>query len=168
MRTILRQGLTGMFLLMLAGCAIGDAPQGTPVPITLAPPPTVVFAGDCSQTQGLDTWAQASEFFVAEFMKSVNTASTQNRNEMYNTVIYMSKVRDEASKVVTPDCAQDIQQMMVSSMNKAVENFQAFVNGDVSSLGNITAEIIGELDRVIARQNEIKAQLEARYQNPGN
>jgi oligoribonuclease (3'-5' exoribonuclease) len=168
MRAILRNCLVGISLLMLTACAIGDAPPGTPVPITLESPPTTVFAGDCSQTQGLDTWAQASEFFVAEFMKSVNTAATQSREEMHNTVIYMSKVRNEASKITTPDCAQDTQMMMIDSMNKAVDNFQAYANGDVSSLGNIAAEVIGELDRVIARQNELKAQLETQFQNPGN
>lgn len=168
MRAILRYCLIALSLLMLTACAIGDAPVGTPVPITLEPPPPTVFAGDCSQTQGLDTWAQASEFFVAEFMKSVNTAATQSREEMHDTVIYMSKVRDETSKVVTPDCAQDVQAMLINSMNKAVDNFQAFANGDVASLGNIVAEIIGELDRVVARQNELKARLETQYLNPGN
>lgn len=168
MRVILRLCLVGMFGLILAACAIGDAPPSTPMPITLEAPPPTVFAGDCSQTQGLDTWAQASEFFVAEFMKSVNTAATQTREEMHDTVLHMSQVRNEASKVVTPECAQDAQTMLIESMNKAVDNFQAFANGDVASLGNIVAEIIGELDRVVARQNELKAQLEAQYQNPGS
>ncbi len=168
MRAILRYCLIGLSLLVLTACAIGDAPAGTPVPITLEPPPTTVFEGDCSQTQGLDTWAQASEFFVAEFMKSVNTAATQNRQEMHDTIIHMSKVRNEASKVVTPDCAQGVQMLMIDSMNKAVDNFQAYANGDVDSLGNIVAEIIGEIDRIIAQQNELKAQLETQYQSPGN
>lgn len=166
MRSFLRNCLIALSLFILAACAIADAPAGTPIPITLQPPPTSVFAGDCSQTQGLDTWAQASEFFVAEFMKSVNTAATQSREAMHDTVIYMSKVRDGASEVVTPDCAQDAQKMMIDGMNKAVDSFQAYANGDVSSLGNIVAEIIGELDRVVARQDELKAQLESQFKTP--
>jgi hypothetical protein len=167
-RAIFQCSLIVMSLLLLTACAIGDVPPGTPVPITLEAPPTVIFSGDCSQTVGLDTWAQASEFFVAEFMKSVNTAATQTREAMHDTVIYMARVRDEASKVVTPDCAQDAQVMLIDSMNKAVNNFQAYANGDIASLGNIIAEIIGELDRVIARQDELKGQLETQYQHPGS
>jgi hypothetical protein len=115
----------------------------------------------------LDTWAQASEYFVTQFLSSVNTAATQNRAEMHDTVVYMAKVRDEASQIVTPDCAVQVQSLLVDTMNKAVTNFQAFANNDIPSLGNIVAEIIGEIDRVIAGQNEIKAQLELQYQNGG-
>src|SRR5690349_16635016 len=126
MHALLRNGLFGLSLFLLAACAVADPPAGTPLPITLQAPPTTVFSGDCSHTQGLDTWAQASEFFVAEFMKSVNTAATQSRDAMHDTVIYMSRLRDEASKVVTPDCAKDAQTMMIDGMNKAVDSFQAY------------------------------------------
>jgi hypothetical protein len=83
---------------------------------------------------------------------------------MREPVVYMARLRDEASKVITPECAQPIQSLLVDAMNTAVTNFQAYSNNDLQDLGNIVAEIIGQVDRVIAAQNDLKTRLEGQFQ----
>lgn len=165
MRSSSRGILVGVLALVLSACALGDVPAvSTPVPVTLPPPPTVVYAGDCTETDGLDTWAQASEFFVAQFLTEVNRAANQSQGELRDTVQLMARIRDEVSKVVTPDCAAEVQQLIVETMNSAVDSFQAFANGDADNLGGVVADVLGRIDRVIAGQNELKARLEGQYQ----
>lgn len=152
--------------ILLAACALGDAPPATTsAPITLAAPPTMVFEGNCEGTEELNTWLQSTDFMVAEFLNSVNSMANLTREAMRERVLHMAKVRDEASKVVTPDCAAHIQLLLVEAMNTAVASFQGFANGDLQDLGNIVAEIIGQVDRVIAAQNDLKTQLEQQFQS---
>lgn len=152
--------------LLLAACALGDVPQPTAIPpVTLAAPPTAVFAGNCEGTEELNSWLQAMDFLVAEYQATVNSMANLTREAMRERVIHMARVRDEASKTVTPDCAQDIQRLLLDSMNTAVSHFQAYANGDLDDLGNIVAEIVGQIDRVVAAQNDLKSRLEAQFQS---
>lgn len=152
-------------VLVLAGCALGDAPPVTTIPpVTLAVPPTLVFAGDCEGTEELNSWLQSTDFLVTEFLTTINSTVGLSREALRERVLHLGKVRDEASKVVTPDCAQPVHLLLVEAMNTAVSNFQAYANGDLQDLGNIVAEIIGQVDRVIAAQNDLKTRLEAQFQ----
>lgn len=154
-----------LLLTILAGCALGDAPGATELPpVTLNVPPTLMFAGDCEGTQELNDWLQSMDFLVPEFLNALNSTVGLTREAMRARVIYMARLRDDASKVSTPECAQPIQLLLVEAMNSAVNNFQAYANGDLQDLGNIMAEIIGQLDRVIAAENDLKTRLEEQFQ----
>ena len=152
-------------LLILTACALGNAPSSatTIPPVTLAVPPTMVFAGDCEGTEELNNWLQSTDFLVSEFLTTLNGMMSLNREDMRAQVLHLGKVREEANKVVTPDCAQAIQLLMVEAMDTAVTNFQAYANNDLQDLGNIVAEVIGQVDRVIAAQNDLKTRLEEQF-----
>lgn len=152
-------------LITLAGCALGDVAQPTaPPPITLAPPPTAVFAGECEQTPDLDAWLQGTAtFLVPEFIAAVNDAAGKPSTAVYADVMRMARLRDAASDRPTPDCATELQLMLMDAMNTAVERFQAYANGDVGDTGETVAVVIGQLDQVSALQNELIGRLEAQY-----
>jgi hypothetical protein len=106
-----------LMVVTLARCAGGGSESPVP-PLTLLPPPTVTFAGSCSENSDLANWLEYSTFYVGEFVK------------------------------------------------RAVDGFQAVINQDADNLGSTVAEVLGQLDRVIAMQNELMARLEIQLQSP--
>ncbi len=153
----------------LAACALGDTPAPTSIPpVTLRPPNTPIFSGDCEGTAELNAWLESADFLVGEYLNTINSMSNLTPEAMREKVIYLGRVRDEAVKTVTPECAQQIHTLMLDSMNNAVDHFQAYANGDADNLGAIIAEVIGQIDRIIAAQDELKNCLEAQFQSQGS
>ena len=157
-----------LLLLLLSSCALAEGPPATPAPpITLAAPPPVALEGDCTVTSGLDNWLQSTELFVSDFMSTLNDAANKPREALYEDVILMSRLRDATSELVAPECVIPTHLLLVDTMNTVVENFQAYANGDRDELGNTVPEAIGQFDRVIAGQNDLKARLEVQYRTQG-
>lgn len=154
-----------ILLLLVAGCM--SAPQGTPPPpLTFVPPPTLTFAGECSDSSSLSNWLEFSTFYVREFMTLVSTAAAKNAADAYSDVILMGRMRRDFSGVAAPDCTQTVQQMIVGTMTRAVDGFQTYVNRETDGLGNTVAEVLSQFDQVIVLQNELTAQLEAQLGAP--
>jgi hypothetical protein len=155
-----------LFLLpaLLASCALGDTPSPTAVPpITLAPPPTLTFSGNCESTPELDQWLQATSFLAADFLTLVNDTAALDRAQMYDSVIRMAALRDQVSLTTTPDCAQVVQELLNAAMNVAVDTFQAYSNGESSELGDSVANVSNQIETVMGMQQELIARLEAQY-----
>lgn len=149
----------------LTACALGDvAPPTPPPPITLAPPPTAVFEGACAQTPVLDAWLQSTAtFLVPEFMTTLNEAALKQRAEVYADVMRMARLRDAATDRPTPDCATELQLMLMDAMNTAVNRFQAYANGENVNIEEAAAGVIAQLEQITALQNELISRLEAQY-----
>lgn len=162
----------GLIIFAAAGCAIADVPGGTdataPPPLTLEAPPTAVFGGDCDNTPELDAWLQASTLFVSEFQAGINALSSQNRTEMYETVVHLSSVRDAAHGTITPQCAEPLHQLTLAMMDTAIDTLQPYVNGEIDDLGTLIPDTISTIDQIIASQNELIARLEAQFQGQGS
>ncbi len=155
-----------LLALSLAACAITEAPAGTPPPpVTLAPVPEMVLQGDCSVTPGLDSWLQATELYVVEFQALVNAAPNKQRGELYEDVLRMARIRDVTSQTAAPECVVPVHFMLMDTLNNTVDQFQAYVNGDVSDLGDTIPTTLSQIDRIIAGHNELKARLEAQYRS---
>jgi hypothetical protein len=155
--------------LLAAACALAEGPTPTPPPpITLAAPPPLVLQGDCETTGGLDSWLQSSVFYVTEFQAAVNRAAGLQRGELFDTVVMMARIRDAASETAAPECAVPVHLMMVETFKSTVDVFQMYANGERDNLGNTVVDTIGQLDRIVAGQNELKARLEAQYRQGTN
>lgn len=151
---------------VLTGCALGEGPTPTPPPpITLPAPPPLLLEGSCDEAAGLDNWLQTTVYLVSEFQTAVNSAATQQRGELYDTVLNMARIRDAANNTVAPECAVPVHIMMVETMKTTVDNLQAYVNGDRDSLGNAIPSAISQLDQITAGQNELIARLETLYRS---
>jgi len=156
-----------MLLLGLSACSIGDSPEAmmTQVPpVTLNPPPTTVFAGNCELTPDLNAWLQNSVFIRRDFLDSLYGAALMQPVEMRNEVLRMASLRDQMSLLPAPDCAADAHLIMVAAMTQAVDAFQAFANGDSQSLGNTVVDVRAQIDTAIAIQDELTLRLEQQYQ----
>jgi uncharacterized phage infection (PIP) family protein YhgE len=151
--------------LLFAACALGDTVDPTPAPpLTLAPAPTLVFAGDCAVTTELDGWLQSTWFLAQDFQKELNSAAALQQSQLFDSVTRMAQLRDATNATTTPACAVETQLRLVDAMTTAVNTFQAYANGDLPDLGNTVAEVNSQLDEVIAMQNDLMQQLEAQYQ----
>lgn len=151
--------------LLLAACALGDTPNPTSAPpITLAPPPTLTFSGNCESTPELDNWLQTTNFLVSDFLTLINDTAALERGQMYESVLRLAALRDQASLTATPDCAQVVQELLNAAMNVAVDTFQAYVNGESPDLGKTVADVSNQLETVMAMQQELIARLETQYQ----
>lgn len=149
-------------LLLLAACALGEGPSPTPhPPLTVGPPPTLTFSGDCTVSRELADWLQYSTYYVTRFTELMTQAGSKRVDEMYEDVLLMSRMRDDFGGVATPDCAEPAQRMIVVTMTRAVDNFQSYVNGEASSLGNAVAEALGQFDQVAVIQKDLNDRLEA-------
>lgn len=161
--------LPALLMLCLPACALGEEAAATPAPpITLPAPPPLLMEGDCTGTAGLDEWLQTTELHIAEFQNTVNSAANQPREQLYEPVVHMARVRDATNALAAPDCVVSTHLLLVETMNNAIDNFQAYANGDQDSLGSTVPETISQFDRVIAGHNELKARLEAQYQSRNN
>ncbi len=150
--------------VLLAACALGDNPSPTPPPpITLAPPPTLTFSGNCESTPELNHWLQTTTFLAADFLTLVNDTAALEPGQMYESILRMAALRDQVSLTATPDCGQVVQELLNSAMNVAVDVFQAYANGQSSELGTSVADVSNQLETVMAMQQELIARLEAQY-----
>jgi len=156
-----------LFLLvlpLLAACALADTPTlSPPPPITLVPPPTLTFSGNCDSTPELDHWLQTTSFLAADFLTLVNDTAALDRSQMYEPVLRMAALRDQTSLTPTPDCAQAVQELLNSAMNVAVDTFQAYANGKALDLAARAADVSNQIETVMGMQQELITRLEAQY-----
>lgn len=151
-------------VMLLAACTVDETIQPTlPPPITLAVPPEVTLLGNCEQTSALEQWLQTTSLALSDFITTMNSAAGQERAEMYDEILFLAALRDAAAAAKAPDCALDTQIRMVDGMNTAVTTFQGYFNGDLTDLGTMIGDVSGQLDRVIAAQNELIIRLESQF-----
>lgn len=148
---------------MLTACAIGDVPAQVTVPPQLTVPaaPSLNFIGSCSNTRELEAWLQVTTRLVTDFQATMNAAAAKTAVLVYEDVVTLIQMRDSAHLAATPDCAADAQLQLTDAMNKAVGAFQAYANGQSSSITTVVTELNTELDEVIATQNSLLAQMNA-------
>ncbi len=152
-------------LLLLAGCAIGETSTPTPPPpVTIVPPPEITFQGDCNVTHDLEMWLQVSTQLRDDFLTAMNETAAKSKNEMRDGILMMAAVRDAAHKIVTPDCAADVETTLSDTMNEAVSVFQAYFNDDRPDLGNTVATVTQRFEQITALQNELVVRMETQIQ----
>jgi hypothetical protein len=151
-----------MPVVVLTACALAETPPPTThPPLTLAPPPELAFAGDCNISSNLADWLLYSTYYVSEFTELVSAAAEKRAGEAYDDVLLMARMRDDYSTVATPDCAEPAQRMIVGTMTRAVQRFQAFVNGESRDLSATLRETLGQFDQVAAIQRDLNSRLES-------
>jgi hypothetical protein len=149
---------------LLAACALGDVPNSMPIPpVTLVPPATLTFEGNCEANAELDHWLQSSSFLAADFLTEINTAAALDRGEMYEPVLRLASLRDQLNRAPAPDCAHVVHELLSVAMSAGVDAFQAYVNGDTSELGTTIADVSNQIETVMAMQQELIARLEEQY-----
>jgi hypothetical protein len=154
---------------LVTACALQEAPPSTPLPpLTLLPPPALVLAGSCQVNRDLADWLQYATFYAEEYVRLVSAAAAKAPADMYDDVILLGQMRDDFSQVKTPDCAEPAQRLIVAAMTRAVEGFQAVINGDSSSLGSTVADVLAQFDQVALIQAELTARLEAQLREPSS
>jgi hypothetical protein len=148
-------------LFVLSACAIADIPAPTESPpLTLLPPATTIFAGNCNNTSDLEHWAQSAAFLTQDFVRIMGTAAEQSRGEIYDDVIQMAELRDLMSESQTPDCAVEAQTRLLGVMNAATEAFQSFANGDLDNIADAVVDLNARFAEATALQDELIVRLD--------
>jgi hypothetical protein len=155
-----------LLALLLTACSIGEEQSSTPAapPLTLAAPPEITFQGDCNVTPELEQWLQITTRLAGDFYTLVNAAAALSREQVRDSIVQMSALRDALHQVVTPECAVDAEIILSDAMTQAVDAFQAYANGDRADLGNTVAEVTGKIEQAVAIQDELVVRLEAQFQ----
>jgi len=161
----------GLFLLVLifsafvlAACAVGDVPATPPPPLTIEPPPTPVSEGTCEESSILETWLQKTTFAKNDFLNLMDAAASQGRADMVDEVMGMIDKRLAVSQTTVPDCATEPHLILLDAMNKAIEAFQKFVNGDAENLGNIVEDTKKRYETLDIYMVELSDRLDLQYQ----
>jgi hypothetical protein len=149
---------------VLAACAVGDIPATPPPPLTIEPPPTLVYEGACEQTSTLEVWLQKTTFAKNDFVNLMDAAASQGRAEMVDEVIGMIDRRLAVSRTTVPDCATEPHLILLDAMNKAIEAFQKFVNGDAENIGNIVGDTKKRFETLDIYMLELTDRLDLQYQ----
>jgi hypothetical protein len=124
----------------------------------------VTIAGDCDNNRDLANWLQFTEYHLGEFQSLVSTAATQNDADMYESVLLMGRMRDTISSTAAPDCAEPTQRLAVATINRAIEGFQARVNGENVDMTGLLAEVLAQLDLIALTYVDLNARLEVQLQ----
>lgn len=162
-----KRGLWLLLPIMLAACALGDVPNQVtaPPPLSIPPAPSLILEGSCDTTRDLELWLQITTGSLADFQTTMNAAAAKTGAQAYEDTITMAQIRDSASIVPTPDCANDAQLQLTDTMNKAVDAFQNYVNGQTSNISSTVAELNSQFDQVIAAQNDLLARMNTQIQS---
>lgn len=151
---------------VLTGCALNDMPSGTASPpVTVLPPPALVFEGECTTTKTLETWLQVTTQLVGQFQSGMNETITRNRASIYTDIQNLIALRDAAYSVTTPDCASDTQLILTDSMNKAVTAFQDYFNGTQADINATLVSLNEQFDQISIQQATLLEQMSAQFQS---
>lgn len=160
------QRLPLLMALLVSACAVANIPDATDSPpITLEAPPTPVVGGNCEVSSDLEQWLQAVYYIRTDFSSTMNNAANQTRSQMYDEVLYLVELRNAVSARPAPDCAVNLQQALVATMQEIIETFQAYANGDLENLGNRVTEFNARLDQITAMQDQLVIRLEDQIEN---
>jgi hypothetical protein len=164
MRRYIVRCVSVILLLASAACAINDdSDQPVSSPVTLNPPPTAVFAGDCNLTPDLSTWLQAARSLHVDFQNTMLNAAIKGRSEMRDDVLRMASLRDRLSEIPAPDCGAAVHGLLLEAMGTAVTNFQSYINGDRESLGTTVDDVRRQFDQAVVILDELTVRLDQQY-----
>ncbi len=148
--------------IIAAACAAG-AVSSTAIPVTLSPPPTLDFVGNCDNTHELEAWLQTSSLLLTDFQTQMNAAASQTQSEVSTSVIQLAKLRDWVFAAKTPDCAVQLQTRLGDAMNKAVAALQTYANGGQNDVPGTVADVNNQLDAITADQQALIKRMEDQY-----
>lgn len=163
-RTVRILVMVGLLAQILSACALTDV-KSTPVsPVTLAPPPELNFTGSCDNFKDLENWLQISTRVLADFRTQMSDTAAMKREEAYPGLQRMVQLRDSVYLAATPDCGHDAQVILSDAVNRAVQAFQGYINGDAGDISGKVAEVSILFDQVAEMQAELTARLQAEIQ----
>lgn len=151
-------------VLVLAACASSQSQETPPPPLTLSAPPTSQFSGTCDITPELEAWLQTTTFMRDDFLQLLDSAANKHRSDAYMDVMTMVDTRDKVSGMTVPDCANEAQLLLLDAMNKAIEAFQTFVNGQSVDLNAAVADAKKRIGVVQVIQDELMKRMDDQYQ----
>jgi hypothetical protein len=162
---IWRRAIWAITLIFLASCALNEGPPVTPPPpLTLEAPTSLQFEGDCNNNRDLANWLQFTAYHVGEFAKLVSMTATMGPIEMRENILALATKRETVAQTPAPDCAEPAHRLVIETMNRAIDAFQARTNGEPVDLSRIVAEILGQFDQIAIVYEDLNARLEAQLE----
>lgn len=156
--------LLGLLTSVLAGCALTDI-KNTPVPpVTLKAPPELNFTGSCDNSRDLENWLQITTIILSEFRTKMSDTAVLKREETSPGLQRMVQLRDSVYLAATPDCGHDAQVLLSDALNRAVQAFQSYINGDLNDISGKVAEVSVALDQVAEMNAELTVRLQDEIQ----
>ena len=161
-----RYGICFLPLIMiLTACALWEEPPSQPrLLLTIEPQPTLIFSGNCDNNRELADWLQYSTYYVEQFTELVTTTAAGNQQSIREGVAEIAALRADYAQVVTPDCAEPGQRMFLNAINRSIDTFRRYVNGEIDNIGNLLPEALGEIDRINLVQEELRTRLNAQLE----
>lgn len=150
----------GILVPLLSACALGETGP-TPLPVTLPPAPTLLFAGQCEITADLEDWLESTYFLLEDFTTVLLGLSGQSRAEIQDDLNRMVELRNALNGRPAPDCAGTGQTQLSDAMTRAISGTQQYINGDLGDVAGIVGEVSTQLDAFRVLHGELQARFEA-------
>lgn len=166
MRNLVFMAVVGLVVLLLSACALSEESGPTPVSVTLAPTPPLVFSGTCQDTNELEDWLERSHFSRLGFVEVLDGLSGQDRVDLQDDVNRMIDLRNQLNNFPAPDCAAQAQAILSGAMTITIDAYQTYINGDSVDLSAQVAQARTELERFNTLHLELVARFEIQIQTP--
>ena len=156
---------------LITACAINDTSKSatTPIPITLNAPVAIVIEGNCKVTGTLEEWLQITATVRQQFQTRLNEAVAKSVSDVRDDTLYLASLRDTVAKIQTPDCGADVQNILITAMNSAVDILQGYYNRTLS--GDINAALVDSLkglSQAETMQSDLITRMKEQYQVENN
>lgn len=117
-----------VLIVLCAGCQVTDRPAVNLPPLTVSPPPELIYGGTCDDADTLETWLQTTGFQQRDFVDLMRGGVDKTPDDLYFDVEQMARLRDRIAALTAPDCAEELHATVIETMNAVIVDYQAYVN----------------------------------------
>jgi hypothetical protein len=151
------------FLVLLA-CAVilaacGGGPSG-PIPTATSstsgnPPVATTISPTACPRAVLENWLARSSSLVSEFSNVVNGSLTTPREKVATILDQLSSLRSAMLTVRAPDCAADHRRMIEAMMDKVVNTFTDYGNGQAVDMSAFILDFNSQFNKIKEKEAEL-------------
>ncbi len=135
--------------VLLAACGFEPTPvPATPIPATPVPLASVTFIPGCTLTD-LETWIEASDYLLRDFVGRVNQVSNMPPEEVRAITQEMIPLRNALVTIPAPqDCAAEAHTAIYTLVDDTLAAMEQYGSGEIRDLNDFNESfdvILGEI-----------------------
>lgn len=153
-------------VILLAACGFESTPvPTTPIPATVVPLADVIFVPGCTLSD-LETWVEASDYLLRDFVGLVNQISNMPPEEVAAVAQDLIPVRNALVSIPAPlDCATAAHNAILTLVDDTLEAVEQYSSGEIRNLVEFNAAFDVTLGEIQLLHLELEDRLQTMYGN---